>query len=120
MTKGLLPESNVQDWANKLKAKRNPFLTHSTPNHSVPKELAFALSGAIAAATFNAMVTDKLPSKMHIPAHGTLALATTLIPSHSLSAAIGGAMFYAFMSETYYGFIKSSLLQSVKDAITNK
>ena len=112
--KVLSPES-VLHWAEKLKAQRNPFLAPSSEN-KLNHNLAYALAGAIAAASFNTLVTDKFPSKYHLPAHGSLALASLLLPNHTISAAIGGSLFYAAMSETFYKIIKSDLLSSIKKA----
>lgn len=117
MTPKILPAPSVLAWAEKLKATKNPFYA---PNPSPEKKnsLHYVVAGAIAAASFNAVVTDKMvPKKWHIPTHAGLAIASTLLPSHPMSAAVGGAMFYAAITEPYYAFIKSSLLASVKDAI---
>jgi len=110
-----LSPTDISSWADKLKAKKNPFLA-PTQTNSVKSTVPYALLGAISVAGFNALATDKLPSKWHLPAHGGLALASLLLPKHTLSAAIGGALFYSAMSETYYKIVKSALLADIKNA----
>lgn len=94
------------EWGELLKTK-NPFIAPKR-KLQIPESmkcLGGSLLGASGAVIFNKILIDKLPNKWHLPTHFLGASLTVLMPSSSISAGLGGAMFYAFINETYQKLI---------------
>lgn len=110
--KGNLPKGDAMKWAHRLKARKNPFLApaQSNPLQTLKdncKRIPYTMLGAIGSASFNAFLTDRLPSNFHLPFHTVIASSTLVLPRHPVTAAIGGAMFYALITETYQSIAKN-------------
>lgn len=107
---------NPMAWANKLKARKNPFLM---PAQSKPAmtNLAYGMGAAGLSAGIRVFALDKLPAQWRLPMHGMLAGASLLGAQNPLNAAFGGALFYALISDTYYKLITKGLIDSVDRAV---
>ncbi len=100
------PTPNLH-WTELLKAKRNPLLA-SKPHHNMDN-LVWGLGGAGLVAGFDLFTTVKLPKlgkRGRMLVHGGLAFASLLAPRSPFTAGMGGALFYAFISETYNSLLK--------------
>jgi hypothetical protein len=116
MTKRIQKFNNSLSWANKLKARKNPFLA---PSRSTPSmvNLAYGMGAAGLSAAIRVVVLDKLSAQWRLPMHGLLAATSLAGAQNPMHAAFGGALFYALISDSYYTHIKNSLLDSVKAAV---